>query len=86
METVNLKMVAVFPGENITLSYACPHCCAEGKMIQEEQSCKLIPLIAKGIVQYAGVKYPCGNCGEQIILTGDNIIKNTLKPWLNYTE
>ena len=86
MKTVELKMVGVFPNDNIILTYACPYCCPEGKMIQEKQPFKLTPLIAKGILHHAGVKYPCGQCGKHIILTGNDVIKNTLRPWLNHTE
>lgn len=80
---VELEMVVII-GDNITFSYLCPHCCAEGKMIQEKRPGKQIPLIAKGILEYEGIKSTCGNCGEPIVFTGGDVIKNTLRSWLNH--
>ena len=82
MESREIEIVIVKPDESVSIQYKCPHCCTGGKRVVEEFPFHLLPKFAKGILEYKGINKVCGNCRENFILTGSEVVKNTLRPWL----
>jgi hypothetical protein len=48
----------------------------------EEFPFTLLSKFAKGIIEFKGINKVCGNCGKNFIMVGNDVIKDTLRPWL----